>query len=291
MSWLDDAAAVSRRNLEAVPPELRDPITQALLQGEESMNVNEYRKAVIKSIACPLCGAKVGQRCADPSGREDERPYVHDDRSAAYHQLLLSDVMAERDQEAQRAIDAETVADGFKAQVELLRGIEAETLDATTGLGELVSDNNRLAAEVERLADSERAARAERDSIVRRIERLHSEDWWVGGAWGDYGEVVIPLRALSTLTGPLADHAPEWQTDPGFAATYGDLRATMDRLAAENAALRKVAEAADTWAATEDEVATVMSYRVADGWEHGHRRLLDTKAELLAAVRKWRAER
>lgn len=98
-------------------------------------------------------------------------------------------------------------------------------------------------------AQATRDVRAERDSILRRIDRLESdESWWVGGAWGDYGEAVIPLRALSTLTGPLADDGPEWETDPGFAATWGDLRATVEEQASELSDLRAGIEALrDEW--------------------------------------------
>lgn len=102
-----------------------------------------------------------------------------------------------------------------------------------------------LLAEIERLTASERNARAELDSIRRRIERLHNEDWWIGGAWGDYGEAVIPLRALSTLDGPLDPGSdPKWETDPGFAATYRDCRATIEAQESRIAHLLAVAEAA-----------------------------------------------
>lgn len=96
----------------------------------------------------------------------------------------------------------------------------------------------RLIAENERLRRSEWAARGERDSMKRRLELLTAdESWWIGGAWGDYGEVVIPVRAVSMVLGQkMVDQdepgAPE--LDPGLAATYRDLRATVEHLVSEN---------------------------------------------------------
>jgi hypothetical protein len=91
----------------------------------------------------------------------------------------------------------------------------------------------RLVAENERLRRSEWTARAERDSIKRRLERLTAdESWWIGGAWGDYGEAVIPLRAVWMALGDKDSEPPE--LEPGLAATYRDLRATVEHLVAEN---------------------------------------------------------
>lgn len=96
----------------------------------------------------------------------------------------------------------------------------------------------RLIAENERLRRSEWAARGERDSMRRRLDLLTAdESWWIGGAWGDYGEAVIPVRAIAmVLDRKMVDQdepgAPE--LDPGLAATYRDLRATVEHLVGEN---------------------------------------------------------
>lgn len=104
-----------------------------------------------------------------------------------------------------------------------------------------------LVAEVERLRAAEWSARGERDSMKRRLELLTAdESWWIGGAWGDYGEVVLPVRALhmvlgQKMVGQSAVGEPE--LDPGLASTYRDLRATVEDLSDENARLRQELEA------------------------------------------------
>lgn len=99
-----------------------------------------------------------------------------------------------------------------------------------------------LVAEVERLRRSEWAARGERDSMKRRLELLSAdESWWVGGVWGDYGEVVVPVRAIAMVLGEkMVDQKKpgEPEIDPGLAATYRDLRATVEHLASENERLQ-----------------------------------------------------
>jgi len=96
----------------------------------------------------------------------------------------------------------------------------------------------RLIAENERLRRSEWAARGERDSMRRRLELLTAdESWWVGGVWGDYGEVVVPVRAVHMVLGQKMvdqDDADAPELDPGLAATYRDLRATVEHLVSEN---------------------------------------------------------
>lgn len=81
-----------------------------------------------------------------------------------------------------------------------------------------------------------------------------------------------------------------------------DLLAELDRTTADLAVaaevarergqeverLRKVALAALYFFDTEEEVAVAMSYRFPDGWFRGHRRMLDSKAALAAAVRAYR---
>lgn len=135
---------------------------------------------------------------------------------------------------------------------EAVEAVEAVLIGAGVDLYDNARDLARLvtrAAAPHIAAQATKDVRAERDSILRRIGRLESdESWWVGGAWGDYGEAVIPLRALSTLTGPLADAGPEWETKPGFAATWGDLRATVERQEAEFTDLRAgIAALRDEW--------------------------------------------
>ena len=84
-----------------------------------------------------------------------------------------------------------------------------------------------LVDEIERLRESEREARADRDSIRRRLRLLtDDESWWIGGAWGDYGEAVIPIRGIHMVLGDVSAEVPE--TTPGLAATYRDLRATVE---------------------------------------------------------------
>lgn len=99
-----------------------------------------------------------------------------------------------------------------------------------------------LLAEVERLRASEYKARAGHDSIRRRLRLLtDDESWWIGGAWGDYGEVVIPIRAIHMVLGDrfLGDIPTETpELDPGLAATYRDLRATVEDLTARLDAVR-----------------------------------------------------
>lgn len=93
---------------------------------------------------------------------------------------------------------------------------------------------DRLTAENARLRAAEWKARGERDSMKRRLELLTAdESWWIGGAWGDYGEVVIPVRAVHMVLGWKDAELPE--LEPGLAATYRDLHATVEHLSAENA--------------------------------------------------------
>lgn len=97
-------------------------------------------------------------------------------------------------------------------------------------------------ADNERLRSSEWAARGERDSMKRRLELLAAdESWWIGGAWGEYGEAVVPLRAIWMVLGEKGvdqSKVGEPELNPGLAATYRDLRATVEHLAADNERLR-----------------------------------------------------
>ena len=114
---------------------------------------------------------------------------------------------------------------------------------AVVELGDWASEYlPELVAEVERLRRSEWAARGERDSMKRRLELLSAdESWWVGGVWGHYGEVVVPVRAIAMVLGEkMVDQKKpgEPEIDPGLAATYRDLRATVEHLASENERLQ-----------------------------------------------------
>lgn len=84
-----------------------------------------------------------------------------------------------------------------------------------------------------------RAERAEAElaAIKERNEEVgQDEGWWIGGAWGDYGEPVVPLRILSYVIGGELDQKVE-SVDPGFALTYAEQVARADRAEAEVAAL------------------------------------------------------
>ena len=58
--------------------------------------------------------------------------------------------------------------------------------------------------------------------ILARAEEVRQDDGWcIGGAWGDYGEAVVPLRILSyVIEGELDQKVAS--TDPGFALTYAE---------------------------------------------------------------------
>ena len=58
--------------------------------------------------------------------------------------------------------------------------------------------------------------------ILERDEEVgDDEGWHIGGAWGDYGEVVVPLRILSYVIGGQLDEQVV-STDPGYALTYAE---------------------------------------------------------------------
>lgn len=79
------------------------------------------------------------------------------------------------------------------------------------------------------LLDALDEAEASLAAIKARDEEVSTDEgWWIGGAWGDYGEVVVPLRILSyVLDGNLDQRVQE--TDPGFALTYAEQVARADR--------------------------------------------------------------
>lgn len=96
-------------------------------------------------------------------------------------------------------------------------------------------DQERIAAledEVERLRDALTGIK-ERDAEVGE-----DESWWIGGAWGEYGEPVVPLRILSyVIDGNLDEKVAS--IDPGFAITYAEQVARADAAEALLARIRE----------------------------------------------------
>lgn len=93
-------------------------------------------------------------------------------------------------------------------------------------------------ATVTALLDALDAAEAELGAIKARDEEVcMDEGWWIGGAWGDCGEAVVPLRILSyVMDGELDQKVAD--IDPGFALTYAEQVARADRAEAEVERLR-----------------------------------------------------
>lgn len=83
-----------------------------------------------------------------------------------------------------------------------------------------------------------RELEAEVAGIKRRDDEVgEDEGWWVGGAWGDYGEVVVPLRILSyVIDGKLDERVSS--IDPGFALTYAEQTARAEAAEAKIDAVR-----------------------------------------------------
>ena len=76
-------------------------------------------------------------------------------------------------------------------------------------------------------------AATELAAIKARAEEVgQDEGWHIGGAWGDYGEVVVPLRILSYVVDSALDEKIV-STDPGYAATYAEQVSRADRAEAE----------------------------------------------------------
>lgn len=75
-----------------------------------------------------------------------------------------------------------------------------------------------------RIAELETELQAIRD----RADEVGEDDGWgIGGAWGDYGEVVVPLRVLSyVVDGQLDQKVVE--IDGGFAVTYAEQTARAE---------------------------------------------------------------
>lgn len=75
-------------------------------------------------------------------------------------------------------------------------------------------------------------------AIKARDEEVSTDEgWWIGGAWGDYGEVVVPLRILSyVIDGNLDQKVTE--TSPDYALTYAEQVARADQAEARIQAVR-----------------------------------------------------
>ena len=74
-----------------------------------------------------------------------------------------------------------------------------------------VHDARALLAEV-------RAVRAERTEVMKLLD---DEAWWVGGAWGDYGEPVVLARNVAERLGADYDRDREDRT-ADYAANYAE---------------------------------------------------------------------
>lgn len=84
-----------------------------------------------------------------------------------------------------------------------------------------------------RLAVALDQAEATLAAIKARDEEVSTDEgWWIGGAWGDYGEVVVPLRILSYVVGGELDQKVT-ETSPGYALTYAEQVARADQAEAE----------------------------------------------------------
>lgn len=75
--------------------------------------------------------------------------------------------------------------------------------------------------------------------ILARAEEVRQDDGWcIGGAWGDYGEVVVPIRILSyVIEGELDQKIAS--TDPGFALTYAEQERRAEEAEAKLAEARE----------------------------------------------------
>lgn len=127
--------------------------------------------------------------------------------------------------------------------------------DAGRALGRSSAPKARLFASrsidlVDALDQAEGTLTAIRD---RDEEVCDDEGWHIGGAWGDYGEVVVPLRVLSYVIGGELDQKVV-STDPGYAATYAEQTARADRAEAErDAALARIERVREVHRAVEVE--------------------------------------
>lgn len=104
-------------------------------------------------------------------------------------------------------------------------------------------DNYEVMMHMSALADALEATASERATVPDAATELatiksradevgEDEGWHIGGAWGDYGEVVVPLRILSYVVDGALDEKIV-STDPGYAATYAEQVARADRAEAE----------------------------------------------------------
>ncbi|RRJ85921.1 hypothetical protein EG850_11080 [Gulosibacter macacae] len=100
----------------------------------------------------------------------------------------------------------------------------------------------RLQQRIEWQANRDAVRIAELEAEIEGIKRRDAEvgedeGWWVGGAWGDYGEAVVPLRILSyVIDGKLDEKVTS--IDPGFALTYAEQTARAEDAEAKLAEVR-----------------------------------------------------
>ncbi|MDJ1370644.1 hypothetical protein C7K25_04565 [Gulosibacter molinativorax] len=100
-------------------------------------------------------------------------------------------------------------------------------------------DPPTVLALLDRIAELE----AELGGIRARDQEVNDEceGWSIGGAWGDYGEVVVPLRILSyVIDGELGQQVVE--TDAGFAVTYAEQVARAEQAEAKLAEIRRTVQ-------------------------------------------------
>ena len=107
--------------------------------------------------------------------------------------------------------------------------LDAEGYDEQSAQGQNAESEALSAAFADGFVAGADRAEAELDAIKERHEEVsQDEGWWIGGAWGDYGEAVVPLRILSyVIDGELNQKIDS--IDPGFALTYAEQVSRADR--------------------------------------------------------------
>ena len=152
--------------------------------------------------------------------------------------------------EWQAARDRECITE-LEAEVEryrLAHDIVCASTATAEEIGQSVSTVAQVIARTDAIAWREQGR--ELDAEVKRLRgRLtgikerdaevgEDESWWIGGAWGEYGEAVVPLRILSyVIDGNLDEKVAS--IDPGFALTYAEQVARADAAEAKLARIRE----------------------------------------------------